>query len=67
MHSAVTFADYAIALWDMPDGFDGNTESVRSDAKECIVAWNRIGAHRLILVFDLVPEMELHVTITADS
>jgi hypothetical protein len=67
MHSAVTFADYAIALWDMPDGIDGNTESVRSDAKECIVAWNRIGAHRLILVFDLVPEMELHVTITADS
>ena len=65
MQSAVSFADYAIALWHLPDGLDPNVANIRTDAKECIVAWNRLGEHRLILVFDLVPDMDLNIAIAA--
>lgn len=65
MQSAAAFADYAIALWDVPDGFDGNAANIHTDAKECIVAWNRLGEYRLILVFDLVPDIDLNITIAA--
>lgn len=58
-----TFPNYAITLWDLPAAFSGNPSQVRTNAKECIVAWNRSYEYRLILVFDLVPNLELEVVL----
>lgn len=63
METEATFADYAIALWDLPPEFRGDVSRIQANAKECIVARNREGAHHLVLVFDLEPDLELRVTI----
>lgn len=65
LETTATFPDYAIALWDMPEGFDGDPANVRTNARECIVAWNRDRAYRLVLLFDLVPDLELQILVSS--
>ena len=63
MVTEATFPDYAVALWDLPPEFRGDPASIQTDAKECIVVWNRDNEYHLVLFFDLVPEAEIQVSI----
>jgi hypothetical protein len=63
MHTAATMPDYAVALWDLPQEFRGDRTKVRTNAKECVVAWNRNREYRLVLFFDLTPDAQLRVDI----
>jgi len=61
MVTEATFDDYAIAVWDLPPEFHGNLASVDTNAKEFVVARNCDGEYRIILFFDLKPDVELHL------
>ena len=67
MVTDATFPDYAIALWDLPAEFRGDPASIQTDAKECIVVWNRDGEYHLVLVFDLEPDAELQVFLAIEN
>ena len=64
MVTEATFPDYAIAIWDLPSEFQGAPANIQTNAKECIVVWNRDGEYHLVLVFDLKPDMELQVRLS---
>lgn len=64
MITDVSFPDYAIAIWEVPDGFNGDRASIRSNAKEVIVAWNAQNDYRLVLRFDLEPRAKIEVVIS---
>ena len=61
-----TFADYAVALWDLPPESRGDPARIQTDTRECIVVWNRDNAYQLILCFDLEPETETQVSIARE-
>ena len=61
MATDATFPDYAIALWNLPEEFSGNTANIQTNAKDSIMVWNRDGEHHLVLVFDLEPNLEIQV------
>ena len=63
MHTTASMPDYAVAIWDLPQEFQGDRAKVRTNAKEFIVAWNREREYRLILFFDLKPDAELTVSL----
>jgi len=63
MRTEATFPNYAIALWGMPEEFDPDSWQIETDAREHIVARNTDGEHHLILLFDLKPNVVLHVTL----
>jgi len=60
MDTQAQFADYAIALWDLPDDFDPDGP-IETNAREHILAKNTEGEHHLVLVFDLKPRVEVSV------
>jgi hypothetical protein len=62
MQTQATFPDYAVALWGLPDDFDP-LQPIRTNAKQHVLACNRLGEHHLVLFFDLEPGMELWVTV----
>ena len=50
--------------------FGGDPADTQTDAKECIVVWNRDGEVHLVLFFDLKPDVQLQVSadeVKADS
>ena len=63
MLTKASFQDYAIALWGLPSEFSPERFSVESNAKEFILTRNTGGEFHLVLVFDLQPNAELHITL----
>ncbi len=63
MRTEAEFADYAIALWGLPNDVGPDAE-IRTNATEHILARNRAGECHLVLVFDLKPNAEITVTLS---
>ncbi len=66
METDAQFANYAIALWDLPDAFDPDG-LIKTSAAEQILTRNTDGEHHLVLFFDLKPGVVLNVTIPVRS
>lgn len=60
MRTDAYFNNYAIALWDMPEGFDQKRQ-INTNAKKYILVKTRKGKYHLILFFDLVPNYKLEI------
>ncbi|MAE67380.1 MAG: hypothetical protein CMJ18_24230 [Phycisphaeraceae bacterium] len=66
LKTEASFRDYAIAVWDLPDGFAGDPRHVSTDARESIVVWNDAGEYHLVLIFDLEPNLRIRVALSAE-
>ena len=55
------FKDYAIALWDLPEGYVYESDKIETNAKDCIIAENAEGKRLLVLVFDLKPDVKIQI------
>ena len=60
-----TYTDYAITVWDLPDEFTRNPDpaKIQTNAKDFILAKNLQGEYHLVLVFDLLPDFVLNITL----
>jgi hypothetical protein len=58
-----TFPNYAIALWDLPAEFCADAANIQTNAKDCVMVWNRDGECHLVLFFDLKPDLQLQVSV----
>ena len=67
MQTERSFADYAIALWDLPATAGQDRSRVRTSAKDFILARNTDGERHLVLFFDLEPGLEIEVTLMEPS
>ena len=69
MLTEAEFPDYAIALWELPDEFarNPNPSRIETNAKEFILAKNTDGEYHMVLLFDLVPDFVLEVTLKSQS
>lgn len=63
MRTKATFADYAIALWNLPAQGTLDKSRIETNAKEFILARNTAGEYHLVLVFDLKPDLAIKVTL----
>lgn len=67
MLTTTAFENYAVCIWGLPRRFTKKNLHVKTNAKEYIVAANTDGECHLILFFDLVPDIEIGVTLRAQS
>ena len=65
MLTTTAFENYAVCIWGLPRRFTTKNLDVKTNAKEYIVAANTDGECHLILFFDLVPDIEVGVTLRA--